>query len=159
VQNNTIRLGEAHRVFVSRTYAYVAAGKDGLVIVDAEKPEALREYQRFTANGVLNDARDVIVATTNASLFAYVADGKNGLKVLQLTSPGIAAEVLRFQPGAEAATDRELRNRQASAEPVARFGTRPRRRRDRQPDRSLRPPRAPAAESAEMQKLFLDANG
>jgi putative ribosome biogenesis GTPase RsgA len=39
------------------------------------------------AIGRLNDARDVVVATTNASLFAYVADGRNGLKVLQLTSP------------------------------------------------------------------------
>ncbi len=98
VQNNTIRLGDARRVFVARTYAYVAAGKDGLVIVDAEKPEAMREYQRFTANGALNDARDVIVATTNASLFAYVADGKNGLKVLQLTSPESQPKFYGFTP-------------------------------------------------------------
>src|SRR5690606_16834389 len=35
----------------------------------------------------LNDAEDVIVASTNASLFGYVADGRNGIKVLQLTSP------------------------------------------------------------------------
>ena len=98
VQNNTVRLGDAHRVFVSRTYAYVAGGKDGLVIVDAEKPEALREYQRFNAGGALNDARDVIVATTNASLFAYVADGKNGLKVLQLTSPESQPKFYGFSP-------------------------------------------------------------
>jgi hypothetical protein len=76
----------------------VAAGKDGLVIVDAEKPEALREYQRVNANGALNDARDVIVATTNASLFAYVADGKNGLKVLQLTSPESQPKFYGFSP-------------------------------------------------------------
>ena len=63
---------------------------------------APRLYQRFTADGTLNDARDVIVGTTNASLFAYVADGKNGLKVVQLTSPDIAAEVLRLQPRAQA---------------------------------------------------------
>ncbi|HEV8334207.1 MAG TPA: hypothetical protein VGQ22_22475 [Steroidobacteraceae bacterium] len=98
VQNNTIRLGDAQRVFVARTYAYVAAGKDGLVIVDAERPEALREYQRFNANGALGDARDVIVATTNASLFAYVADGKNGLKVLQLTSPESQPKFYGFSP-------------------------------------------------------------
>jgi hypothetical protein len=98
VQNNAVRLSDAHRVFVSRTYAYVAAGKDGLVIVDAEKPEALREYQRVNANGALNDARDVIVATTNASLFAYVADGKNGLKVLQLTSPESQPKFYGFSP-------------------------------------------------------------
>jgi hypothetical protein len=35
----------------------------------------------------MNDAEDVIVGSTNASLFAYVADGRNGIKVLQLTSP------------------------------------------------------------------------
>ena len=35
----------------------------------------------------MNDVEDVIVASTNASLFAYVADGRNGMKVLQLTSP------------------------------------------------------------------------
>jgi hypothetical protein len=98
VQNNTIRLGDAQRVFVARTYAYVAAGKDGLVIVDAERPEAMREYQRFNANGALSDARDVIVATTNASLFAYVADGRNGLKVLQLTSPESQPKFYGFSP-------------------------------------------------------------
>ena len=135
-------------MFVARTYAYVAAGKDGLVIVDVEKPEAMREYQRFTANGALNDARDVIVATTNASLFAYVADGKDGLKVLQLTSPESQPKFYGFSPGAEAAADRELPDRQARAEPVARPRARPRRRRDRQPDRGVRPPRLAAAESA-----------
>jgi hypothetical protein len=98
VDNNTVRLGDAQRVFVARTYAYVAAGKDGLVIVDVERPEAMREYQRFNANGALNDARDVIVATTNASLFAYVADGKNGLKVLQLTSPESQPKFYGFSP-------------------------------------------------------------
>lgn len=98
VPNDTIRLSNAQRVFVARTYAYVAAGKDGLVIVDVERPEAMREYQRFNANGTLNDARDVTVATTNASLFAYVADGKNGLKVLQLTSPESQPKFYGFSP-------------------------------------------------------------
>jgi len=36
-------------------------------------------------DAALVDARDVVVASTNASLFAYVADGTGGLKVLQLT--------------------------------------------------------------------------
>ena len=45
-------LGDAQRVFVARTYAYVAAGKDGLVIVDVEKPESdarVPAVQRRTA--------------------------------------------------------------------------------------------------------------
>ena len=98
VANNIIRLADAQRVFVARTYAYVAAGSDGVVIVDVERPEAMREYQRFTADGALTDARDVIVATTNASLFAYVADGRNGLKVLQLTSPASQPKFYGFSP-------------------------------------------------------------
>ena len=98
VASNTIRLADAQRVFVARTYAYVAAGKEGLAIVDVERPEAMREYQRFNAGGALSDARDVIVATTNASLFAYVADGRNGLKVLQLTSPASQPKFYGFSP-------------------------------------------------------------
>ena len=61
----------------------------------ADRPRLLT---RFTADGSLNDARDVTVATTNASLFAYVADGRNGLKVLQLTSPEIQPKFYGFSP-------------------------------------------------------------
>jgi len=52
----------------------------------------------FNAGGQLNDARDVIVGTTNASLFAYVADGRNGLKVIQLTSPELQPKFYGFAP-------------------------------------------------------------
>jgi hypothetical protein len=83
---------------VARTYAYVAAGRDGLVIVDVERPEALRELQKFNAEGKLQDANDVVIASTNASLFAYVADGRGGLKVLQLTSPETQAKFYGFSP-------------------------------------------------------------
>lgn len=98
VMNNLIKLHDAHRVFVARTFAYVAAGRDGLVIVDVERPEAMREYQRFTADGALSDARDVIVATTNASLIGYVADARSGLNVLQLTSPESQPKFYGFSP-------------------------------------------------------------
>ena len=64
------------------TSIVLAAGKDGLVIIDMENPEKLSLYQRFTAEGALQDSHDVIVASTNASAFAYVADGEGGLKVL-----------------------------------------------------------------------------
>jgi hypothetical protein len=87
VAGNTIPLASAHDVYLARTYAYVAAGKDGLVIVDAVDPERLRLYSSFNAGGLINDARGVRVASTNASVFAYVADGRNGLRVIQLTSP------------------------------------------------------------------------
>jgi hypothetical protein len=46
----------------------------------------------------MNDAEDVIVGTTNASLFAYVADGRNGMKVIQLTSPASQPNFYGFSP-------------------------------------------------------------
>jgi len=46
----------------------------------------------------MNDVEDVVVASTNASLFAYVADGRNGMKVLQLTSFGTTSQVYGFSP-------------------------------------------------------------
>ncbi len=93
-----IALADARRIYVARTYAYIAAGKEGLAIVDVERPEAPKLYMKFDADGKLNDAHDVIVGTTNASLFAYVADGANGLKVLQLTSPEIQPKFYGFSP-------------------------------------------------------------
>ena len=76
----------------------MAAGGDGLAIIDVERPEAPKVYAMYNAGGALNDARDVVVASTNASLFAYVADGKNGLKVLQLTSPDSQPRFYGFSP-------------------------------------------------------------
>lgn len=98
IANNTIKIDNAYKMHLARTYAYVAAGKDGLIIVDITKPEAMKEFKRFTADGQLEDSRDVIVATTNASLFAYVADGKGGLKVIQLTSPKLQPKFYGFSP-------------------------------------------------------------
>ena len=98
VEGAVVRLREANRVFVARTYAYVAAGSEGLVIVDVERPESPKVFERFTADGALNDARDVAIATTNASLYAYVADGRNGLKVVQLTSPELNPKFYGFSP-------------------------------------------------------------
>ncbi|MEO5692592.1 MAG: hypothetical protein ABIQ72_05670, partial [Usitatibacter sp.] len=87
VEGASVPLAGARGIYVARTYAYVAAGKDGLAIIDVEKPESPRLFTRYDAGGKINDARDVVVGSTNASLFAYIADGKNGLKVVQLTAP------------------------------------------------------------------------
>ncbi|MBI4866144.1 MAG: hypothetical protein HY816_04255 [Candidatus Wallbacteria bacterium] len=87
VPGATIPLRDARSIYLARTYAYVAAGPKGLVILDVENPEKPFIDQTFDDGGRLNDAHDVKVASTNASLFAYIADGENGLKVLQLTSP------------------------------------------------------------------------
>ncbi len=98
VPGATVPLADARRVYVARTYAYVAAGADGLVIVDVTNPEVPKLYQKVTFDGRMNDAQDVIVASTNASLFAYVADGRNGMKVLQLTSPSSQPNFYGFSP-------------------------------------------------------------
>jgi hypothetical protein len=98
IENSLVRLEDAHRVYVARTYAYVAAGPQGLAIIDVEHAEQPWLVELFNAKGKLNDARDVIVATTNASLFAYVADGVNGLKVVQLTAPDSQPRFYGFSP-------------------------------------------------------------
>jgi hypothetical protein len=98
VETARVPLAAAHRVFVARTYAYVAAGADGLAIIDVENPERPKLYMQFKADGKLNDARDVVIGSTNASLFAYVADGRNGLKVIQLTAPDSQPKFYGFSP-------------------------------------------------------------
>lgn len=80
----------------ARTYAYVAAGSEGIYIVDIKDPTKLRTQQIF--NEGLSDAHDIVVATTNASLIGYVADGAAGLKVLQLTSPESQPRFYGFSP-------------------------------------------------------------
>jgi hypothetical protein len=98
VPTGHIPLRAANRIFVSRTYAYIADGPDGLAIVDVEKPDRPFVKMMYNADGKLNDARDVVVAATNASLFAYVADGVNGLKVIQLMSPETQPNFYGFSP-------------------------------------------------------------
>ncbi|BBB13943.1 LVIVD repeat protein precursor [Sphingopyxis sp. FD7] len=87
VPSGTVRLANARKLYVARTYLYVAAKADGLVIVDVTRPAAPLVWPALTFDGAMQDAEDVIVASTNASLFAYVADGRSGIKVIQLTSP------------------------------------------------------------------------
>jgi hypothetical protein len=87
VPNALVPFEDARNVYVARTYAYVSAGKQGLAIVDVEKPEAPKLDQVFTANGQLNDVNDVKIGMVAASAFAFVADGKNGMRVLQILSP------------------------------------------------------------------------
>ena len=98
VPSGTVPLADAQRIYIARTYAYVAAGRDGLVIVNIVRPTAPVIDQKVTFDGQLNDAQDVIVGSTNASLFAYVADGQNGLKVIQLTSPSTQPNFYGFSP-------------------------------------------------------------
>jgi hypothetical protein len=98
VPSATIRLNDARRIYLARTYAYVAAKAQGLAIVNITNPERPAAPQFVTFGGRMNDVEDVVVASTNASLFAYVADGRNGMKVLQLTSPSSQPNFYGFSP-------------------------------------------------------------
>ncbi|HEY5711742.1 MAG TPA: hypothetical protein VIT38_07590 [Allosphingosinicella sp.] len=98
VPSGTVNFTDARRVYLARTYAYVAAGAQGLAIVNITRPEHPAAPVFYTFDGRLNDAQDVVVASTNASLFAYVADGRNGMKVLQLTSPESQPNFYGFSP-------------------------------------------------------------
>jgi hypothetical protein len=82
-----IKLPDARSIYLARTYAYVAGGKHGLIILDIEKPEMPRIDQIFNADGCINDLNDVKLGITYTTEFAYLADGKNGLRVVQLTGP------------------------------------------------------------------------
>ena len=84
-----VPLADAHGIYLARTYAYVAAGKQGLAILNIERPRSAYVDQIYNAGGAINDAHDVKLGITNVSQFAYVADGKNGLRVIQLTSPEV----------------------------------------------------------------------
>ena len=94
----SVAVNDARGIYVARTYAYVAAGSQGIVIVDVERPESPKVDQTFNADGELNDARDVKIAMTNASVFGYVADGKNGLRVLEMVSANSTPGAFGFSP-------------------------------------------------------------
>ena len=107
----------------------------------------------------LPDSRDVVVGSTNASLFAYVADGAGGLKVLQLMSPESQPKFYGFSPEPKPQLIAQLRHRKPAlslskgldrdraidetGDQIAVFGRRGTR----------------AAGRDEMHRLYLDARG
>jgi hypothetical protein len=99
----SLQIADARSVYVARTYAYVAGGSEGVVIIDIERPESPKLYMKYAADGAINDTYDVKIASTNASLFAYVADGRNGLVVLQLTDPERVPGFYGFSPAVKPA--------------------------------------------------------
>jgi hypothetical protein len=87
IKTGRAALDDARNIYVARTYAYVAAGKNGLGIFDVENPEAPRLDQVFKANNQMHEVNDVKIGMVAGSVFAFVADGYNGLRVLQIISP------------------------------------------------------------------------
>src|SRR5580700_826805 len=98
VPKAVVPLKDARSIYVARTYAYVAGGKQGVAIVDVEKPERPRLDQVFTGDGALNDVQDIKIGMVDASAFAFVADGRNGLRVLQILSPTDSPNSYGFSP-------------------------------------------------------------
>src|SRR5581483_10223892 len=94
----TLALTGARNISVSRTYAYISAGKQGMAIVDVEKPEHPVLEQTFNANGELHDTNDIKIGMVSSSQFALVADGRAGFKVVQLFSPQTTANFYGFSP-------------------------------------------------------------
>lgn len=98
VQGAVVPIDDARNVVVSRTYAYVSEGKNGVGVVNVEQPEHPRLDQMFNAGGQLNDVNDVKIGAVDASVFAYVADGRNGLRILEIVSPSDSTESYGFSP-------------------------------------------------------------
>ncbi len=94
----TVPFADARNVYVARTYAYVSAGKDGIGIIDVEKPEEAKLAMMFNAGGALNDTTDLKIGMVSSSQFAFVADGKNGMRIVQLFSPGTQRNFYGFSP-------------------------------------------------------------
>jgi hypothetical protein len=98
VPSGTVLLDNAQRIYLARTYAYVAAKAQGLAIINITNPEHPAPPMFVTFDGRMNDVEDVVVGSTNAAAFAYVADGRNGMKVIQLTSFANSNTVYGFSP-------------------------------------------------------------
>jgi hypothetical protein len=140
VEGAAVKLNNARGLYLARTYAYVANGREGLAVVDIERAERPVLEQMFDDGGRLNDAYDVKVGAMNASAFAFVADGRNGLKVVELNNPNSvpgshgysprpAPRVIAYHPTKGAATQvsegyRRDRGVDESGNQVAIFGRR-----------------------------------
>jgi hypothetical protein len=98
VRGALVPFKDARNLYLARTYAYVAAGHDGLGIVNIGVTEKPSLDQMFNASGKIADTNDVKIGMTNASLFAYLADGHNGLQVVQLFSPESNPNHYGFSP-------------------------------------------------------------
>ena len=98
IEGALVALPDARSVYLARTYAYVAAGSQGLVLIDIERPESPRLDQAFDAGGSIDDLNDVKIGMTNGSAFGYLADGENGLRVVQIISANDTPGAYGFSP-------------------------------------------------------------
>jgi hypothetical protein len=69
-----------HAVALEGSYAYLAAGSRGLLLVDVADPNEPKVLQRFDTPG---KARDVLVREG----MVFLADGREGLRVINVSNP------------------------------------------------------------------------
>ena len=98
VANALVPIGDARNVYVARTWAYVSAGRNGIAIVNVEKPEQPELQQTFNANGVLSDVNDLKIGMVSSEQFAFVADGRNGMRIVELFGPKEQPHFYGFSP-------------------------------------------------------------
>ncbi len=82
-----VPLADARSVYVARSWAYVAAGSEGVAIVDVTVATAPVLQQKWNADGALRDANQVKVGMVNDSVYGLIADGATGFHVAQLVTP------------------------------------------------------------------------
>lgn len=87
VPGAAVALTDARDVYLARHYAYVAAGEQGVGVVDIETATSPRLLQTYDADGRLRDVNMVRAGMVNDSFYGLVADGTSGFHVLQLVTP------------------------------------------------------------------------
>jgi len=93
----TVRLNHAGRLYVARTYAYVANGAEDWRLSILKIRSVRLSIKSSTQTRVERYPRGAN-RSVNASQFALVADGKNGLRVVQLISPDTVPGAQGFSP-------------------------------------------------------------
>ena len=93
-----VAIGDARNIYVARTWACVSAGRNGIAIVNVEKPEEPQLQETFNAGGALNDVNDVKIGMVSSEQFAFVADGRNGMRVVELFGPKEQPHFYGFSP-------------------------------------------------------------
>ena len=73
--------GDANAVYISGDKAYVAAGKNGLVILDISTPTSPTKIYELKDSE--SDAWDIYVSTPRA----YLADGTSGVRIINISDP------------------------------------------------------------------------
>ena len=146
IASAVVPLKDARNVYAARTYAYVAAGHDGLAIIDIERPEAPRVENMFTAGGKINDLNDVKIGMVNASGFALSGRRAQRTARRPVVLAGRQRESLRLQPHADAVVDCDVPHASRGTCGIGRDRSRSRCRRVRQPACGVRTSWSAAAE-------------